>query len=70
MVCGQVGSGKSSLLLACLGEMYKISATGSLTIGGRVAFVGEEAWVLRGSVRENILFGLPYDEARYQMVNI
>jgi len=84
ILCGEVGSGKSSLLLACLGEMYKRTPMqfleeekssekgeedlGSVKIGGRMAFVGEEAWVLRGSVRDNILFGLPYDGDRYKMV--
>ncbi|KAF9581339.1 hypothetical protein BGW38_001686 [Lunasporangiospora selenospora] len=54
-VVGAVGSGKSSLLNALVGEMRK--ASGSLT-----------AWIQNATVKDNILFGLPLDEARYQQV--
>lgn len=64
MVLGQVGSGKSSLLSALMGEM-RIDG-GSAHIDGSVAFVSQQAWVLNATLKENVLFFEPYDEARYQ----
>lgn len=63
-VCGTVGSGKSSLLLALLGEMPKLS--GSVYLSGSVAYVPQSAWIQSVSIRDNILFGKPYDEVRYR----
>jgi ABC-type multidrug transport system fused ATPase/permease subunit len=37
-------------------------------LSGKVAYVAQSAWILNTSVRENILFGLPYDEERYLRV--
>ena len=42
-VVGKVGSGKSSLLAAILGEMYKFH--GSVNTWGRVAYAPQQAWV-------------------------
>ncbi|KAJ2499742.1 hypothetical protein GGH96_003253 [Coemansia sp. RSA 1972] len=56
-VVGKVGAGKSSLLSAILGEM-----DGSRTVlDGRVALVSQTPWMMTGSVRDNITFGLPYE---------
>ena len=52
-VCGPVGSGKSSLCSAILGEMQGPTST----LHGSVAYVAQSAFILNGSVRENILFG-------------
>ena len=41
-VVGTVGSGKSSLLGACLGEMVKVS--GTVNVIGRTAYVPQQAW--------------------------
>ncbi|KAF9903354.1 Multidrug resistance-associated protein 1 [Linnemannia zychae] len=65
-VVGRIGQGKSSLLSAMLGEMYTIQ--GHVSIHGRVAYVPQHAWILNASVRDNILFGQPYDESRYQKI--
>ena len=35
-------------------------------VSGAIAYVAQTAWIQTGSVRDNILFGLPYDEARYR----
>src|SRR5437867_3790292 len=51
---GAVGSGKSSLLSALLGEMVRVD--GQVTRCGRLAYVPQQAWILNDSVRENILF--------------
>ncbi|KAF9118643.1 hypothetical protein BGX30_004443 [Mortierella sp. GBA39] len=65
-VVGRVGQGKSSLLSAILGEMYTLQ--GHVSIHGRVAYVPQHAWILNASVKDNILFGQPYDESRYLQI--
>uniref|UniRef100_A0A673CCA3 ABC-type glutathione-S-conjugate transporter n=1 Tax=Sphaeramia orbicularis TaxID=375764 RepID=A0A673CCA3_9TELE len=52
-VVGHVGSGKSSLLSAMLGETEKRS--GSVT--GSVAYVPQQAWIQNATVQDNIIFG-------------
>ena len=37
-----------------------------LELSGRIAYVAQTAWIQTGSVRDNILFGLPYDEVKYK----
>ncbi|KAJ0051128.1 hypothetical protein NL108_014591 [Boleophthalmus pectinirostris] len=65
-VVGPVGSGKSSLLAAILGELERRS--GSLRTRGSVALVPQQAWTLNASVKENILFGAPRSESWYHRV--
>ncbi|KAF9150253.1 Multidrug resistance-associated protein 1 [Linnemannia schmuckeri] len=65
-VVGRVGQGKSSLLSAILGEMYTLK--GRVSIRGRVAYVPQHAWIFNASVKDNILFGQPYDESRYLQI--
>ncbi|CAL5382544.1 unnamed protein product [Camellia sinensis] len=62
-ICGTVGSGKSSLLSCVLGEMTKLS--GTVKISGTKAYVPQSPWILSGNVKDNILFGNPYDSANY-----
>ena len=65
-ICGEFGSGKSSVLNAILGE---IKATqGSVEVQGSVAYVSQKAWGLSGTVRSNILLNLPLDAARLDEV--
>ncbi|XP_076337840.1 multidrug resistance-associated protein 1-like isoform X2 [Tachypleus tridentatus] len=63
-VVGQVGTGKSSLLLALLGEMYKL--TGSINLKGSVAYVPQQAWIQNCTVRQNILFKSSMNNKNYQ----
>ena len=35
-------------------------------VSGGIAYVAQTAWIQTGSVKDNILFGMPYDEARYK----
>lgn len=63
-ICGEVGSGKSSLLAAILGEISK--TRGKIEVYGRIAYVQQSAWIPTGTIRENILFGSPMDTQRYK----
>ncbi|XP_069129781.1 ATP-binding cassette sub-family C member 5-like [Argopecten irradians] len=65
-VCGSVGSGKSSLISAILGRMPKL--TGHLAVDGSAAYAAQQAWIFNGTLRENVLFGLPYDNDWYNTV--
>ncbi|GJE85243.1 multidrug resistance-associated ABC transporter [Phanerochaete sordida] len=87
LVCGKLGSGKTLLLLALLGEADLL--TGQLlcprsppdilasftgkeapadewVVSGVCAYVPQSAWLRNASIRDNILFDLPYVEERYQ----
>uniref|UniRef100_A0AAQ5Y2V3 ATP-binding cassette sub-family C member 5 n=1 Tax=Amphiprion ocellaris TaxID=80972 RepID=A0AAQ5Y2V3_AMPOC len=65
-VCGSVGSGKTSLISAILGQMTLLE--GSVAVRGRLAYVAQQAWILNATLRDNILFGHEYQEDRYQSV--
>ncbi|KAF9360458.1 hypothetical protein BGX26_009286 [Mortierella sp. AD094] len=65
-VVGRVGQGKSSLLSAIIGEMYKTS--GTIHTRGHIAYVPQQAWILNYSLRDNILFGKDYDHERYRHI--
>lgn len=65
-VVGTVGSGKSSLLCAMLGEMDKIS--GRVNTVGRIAYVPQQAWIQNATLQDNILFGRAMDRAKYEHV--
>ncbi|KXS10818.1 hypothetical protein M427DRAFT_61533 [Gonapodya prolifera JEL478] len=63
-VCGAVGSGKSSLLNAIIGEMGKTSGTVEINAAS-LAYGAQQAWVQNATVRENIVFGHPWNESKY-----
>ncbi|XP_066455218.1 multidrug resistance-associated protein 1-like isoform X2 [Eleutherodactylus coqui] len=65
-VVGQVGSGKSSLLSAILGEMNKLE--GTVQRKGSVAYVAQQAWLQNALFKENILFGRPLHNVFYEKV--
>ncbi|XP_061290381.1 ATP-binding cassette sub-family C member 4-like [Bos javanicus] len=65
-VVGPVGAGKSSLLLALLGELPP--SQGKVSVHGRIAYVSQQHWVFPGTVRSNILFGKKYEKERYEEV--
>eukprot|EP00051_Salpingoeca_urceolata_P006609 m.87350 g.87350 ORF g.87350 m.87350 type:complete len:1483 (+) comp14906_c0_seq3:85-4533(+) len=65
-VVGTVGCGKSSLLSAALGDIAKTN--GTVMQRGCVAYVPQQAWIQNGTVKDNILFGKAFDEARYKKV--
>jgi ABC-type multidrug transport system fused ATPase/permease subunit len=63
VVVGAVGSGKSALLAALLGDLQL--ARGTLEVAGQVAYVSQQPWILNATVRQNVVFGLPDEPARY-----
>lgn len=83
MIVGQVGCGKSSLLLAILGEMQTLEgkvhwsnvneSEPSLEASRSknrysVAYAAQKPWLLNATVEENIIFGSPFNKQRYKAV--
>jgi len=66
VITGPVGSGKSTLLAAISGEIPKTS--GTITCKETLVYVPQLAWVFSGTIKENILFGEPFDEAKYNRI--
>ncbi|XP_037271387.2 ATP-binding cassette sub-family C member 2-like [Rhipicephalus microplus] len=65
-IVGFVGSGKSSLLAAILGDMHRVK--GKVTCLGRVAFAPQLPNVHNMTIRDNILYGKPLDPGFYEQV--
>uniref|UniRef100_A0A0K8SLI1 ABC-type glutathione-S-conjugate transporter n=1 Tax=Lygus hesperus TaxID=30085 RepID=A0A0K8SLI1_LYGHE len=65
-VVGVVGSGKSSLVSALLGEMEKTS--GRVNVKGEVAYVPQTAWIQNNTLQDNILFGKSMHRKNYNRV--
>lgn len=65
-VVGSVGSGKSSLISALLGEMEKHS--GAVNVDGSLAFVSQLAWIQNETLMNNILFGRTLNKELYDKV--
>ncbi|KAG0215811.1 hypothetical protein BGX28_008121 [Mortierella sp. GBA30] len=80
VITGPTGSGKTSLLLALLGEInpvkgqaflprrdsHDINPVTDLTNG--IAYVAQQAWLQNNTIRNNILFGSPFEQRRYDQV--
>lgn len=83
VITGPTGSGKTSMLMALLGEMTLMEGRVYLP-GGRsredvrpdpetgladtCAYVAQQAWLVNANIKENILFSAPLDEKRYKDV--
>ncbi|TKA73892.1 hypothetical protein B0A55_03795 [Friedmanniomyces simplex] len=83
VIIGPTGSGKTSLLMALLGEMTLIDGSVYLP-GGRsredlkanpetgltesVAYCAQQAWLLNGTIKDNIVFASRWDAKRYKDV--
>lgn len=63
-VVGATGSGKTSLIEAILGLIHQVKGNEPI-LRGKVALVPQTAYIINATVKENILFGNIYDEARY-----
>ncbi|KAI0342903.1 ABC transporter [Trametopsis cervina] len=62
-VVGPVGTGKTSLLEGLIGEMRRTE--GEVKFNGSVAYCPQSAWIQNATIRDNITFGRPFDEAKY-----
>ena len=83
IIAGPTGSGKTSLLMALLGEMTLVQGSVYLPSGQSreelekdpetgftesVAYCAQQAWLTNDTIKQNILFALPFDESRYKSV--
>ena len=41
---------------------------GRVNLNGKLSYASQQPWIFTGTLRENILFGLPMDPKRYNMV--
>ena len=62
-IVGSTGSGKSSLISAIIGEM--VMKFGKAKMGGSFAYAPQQAWIYNATVRDNILFGLDFNQEKY-----
>ncbi|XP_065897567.1 ATP-binding cassette sub-family C member 4-like isoform X2 [Dysidea avara] len=65
-VVGPVGAGKSSILQCLLRELESLD--GSIDIEGSVSYASQEPWIFSGTIKENILFGEPFDKRWFNRV--
>ena len=49
-----------------LGEL--VPSEGKIRHSGRISFCPQTSWIMPGTIRDNILFGLTYDELRYTSI--
>lgn len=83
IIAGPTGSGKSSILMALLGEMTlmggRVYCPGGKSreevlpdpetgLADTVAYAAQSPWLVNANIRDNILFAAPYDEQRYKEV--
>lgn len=69
-VIGDIGSGKSSLMYSLLGEMkFKESLPKPVvSVNGTISLVTQKPWIVNDTVRNNILFGKPYNKKKYEEI--
>ncbi|KAG0020110.1 hypothetical protein BGZ80_004746 [Entomortierella chlamydospora] len=65
-IVGRVGQGKSSLLSAIIGDMYK--REGNVKVFGSIAYTPQHAWIINATVRDNIVFGKKFDQEKYDQI--
>lgn len=83
VIAGATGSGKTSLLMALLGEMQLLDGLVHIPGGHSrqqlrpdprtgltesVAYCAQQAWLVNATIKENILFASPFDARRYKAV--
>lgn len=68
VIIGAVGVGKSGLLQALIGDLGPVSGPESVVVRGTIAYASQVAWIRNATVKDNIIFNLPYNEDRYKAV--
>nr|XP_053630896.1 ATP-binding cassette sub-family C member Sur-like [Cherax quadricarinatus] len=68
VVVGGVGSGKTSLLLALLGEMHTLRGQLRWTGEMSVSYVSQHPWLMNATLKDNVVFGRRVLAKRYQRV--
>ncbi|KAL9711361.1 hypothetical protein Ac2012v2_005906 [Leucoagaricus gongylophorus] len=72
LIIGPTGSGKTSVLMALLGEMHflptQLKSWYGLPREKGIGYVAQESWIQNDTIRGNILFGATHDEERYKAV--
>ncbi|KAI2473026.1 ABC transporter [Annulohypoxylon bovei var. microspora] len=66
VVTGQSGSGKTTLLMSILGET--LLEDGTITCPEDIAYASQSPWLQNETIRDNILFNSPFEQARYDRV--
>nr|CEG04666.1 unnamed protein product [Fusarium clavum] len=66
VISGPLGSGKSTFLRSLIGDVRQLDS--NIKISGTIAYCPQVPVLIHGTVRDNILFGLPYDPSFYQRV--
>jgi ABC-type multidrug transport system fused ATPase/permease subunit len=64
-VVGPVGCGKTSLICGILGELHL--KQGDVNLAGSIAYCPQQPWILNQTLKDNVLFGLDYDEEKFNM---
>ena len=52
--------------MSLCGELPLID--GSVRVNGTISYATQQPWIFSGTVKQNILFGLPYDAEKYESV--
>ena len=78
LVTGPTASGKTALLMALLGELTTLEGRIVMSknaskidehgLSHTISYAAQSPWLRHQSIKDNILFGYPYDEERYKAV--
>ncbi|KAI0705448.1 multidrug resistance-associated ABC transporter [Earliella scabrosa] len=78
VIAGPTASGKTALLMALLGELTTLegrivmSKNASMVdehgLAHGISYAAQSPWLRHQSIKDNVLFGYPYDEGRYKQV--
>ncbi|TFK50262.1 P-loop containing nucleoside triphosphate hydrolase protein [Heliocybe sulcata] len=77
LITGPTASGKTALLMALLGEMTilsgRVSRPKSTSVDSKgfirgISYAAQNPWLRHQSIKDNIVFGYPIDEAKYDAV--
>ena len=64
-IVGMVGSGKTSIISAMLGELRPLSPKPIISLRGSVALVSQQAFIVNDTIESNVTFGLPFDRDKF-----